>query len=404
MAGLAVRVGVALAVTRLGVGAAAAANPLVESLDRPCLLTGPLKVQIEVIERVERAGGEIFALDHGRLTNGTAAQRLSANMLGSVHQYCSEIISEKVRPAHARAVANGVLPNSRIPPGLVRSADGVLAPDDKAPVVVEAFERRDRGASIPEVQAFLAANGIERSISGVQSMLRSRMYLGEIKFGKLENSHAHKPILDRRLFERVQRRTGIRGRQAKSQRLLARLGVLRCGKCGSRMVINTYSASYKCGNASATGCARRAAVKAHRVEALVMTEVRAYLSKADVRGGASHRQQIREADETIARADAALNDTIGQLGELGLLGKPASKVALQKLTKALDDAHEARARLGDRGDSNAVNPNDIDRLRDPAKRLEAWRRLIIDTVESVTVAPAASRQWDASRIVTKFLL
>src|SRR6516162_2725299 len=33
---------------------------------RPGLLAA-----IEVIEAVERAGGEIFALDHGRLTNGT---------------------------------------------------------------------------------------------------------------------------------------------------------------------------------------------------------------------------------------------------------------------------------------------------------------------------------------------
>ena len=50
-------------------------------------LVRSLKVQLEVIERVERAGGEIFALDHGKLTNGTAAQRLSTNMLGSVFQY-----------------------------------------------------------------------------------------------------------------------------------------------------------------------------------------------------------------------------------------------------------------------------------------------------------------------------
>ena len=31
-------------------------------------LVRSLKVQLEVIERVERAGGEIFALDHGKLT------------------------------------------------------------------------------------------------------------------------------------------------------------------------------------------------------------------------------------------------------------------------------------------------------------------------------------------------
>ena len=35
--------------------------------------------------------------------------------------------------------------------------------------------------------------------------------------------------------------TVSRGRQAKSERLLARLGVLRCGTCASRMVINSDS-------------------------------------------------------------------------------------------------------------------------------------------------------------------
>jgi hypothetical protein len=43
-------------------------------------LVRSLKVQLEVIERVERAGGEIYAIDHGRLTNGTAATRMSNNM------------------------------------------------------------------------------------------------------------------------------------------------------------------------------------------------------------------------------------------------------------------------------------------------------------------------------------
>jgi hypothetical protein len=42
---------------------------------------------------------------------------------------------------------------------------------------------------------------------------------------------------------------------------------------------------------------------------------------------------------------------------------------LEKLTKALDDAHAARARLGDGGESNIIGPDDIDKLRDPAKRL-----------------------------------
>jgi site-specific DNA recombinase len=219
-------------------------------------LVRSLKVQLEVIERVERAGGEIFALDHGKLTNGTAAQRLSTNMLGSVFQYFAEITGEKVTAAQARAVARGVYPHPRVPVGYVRGEDGVLMVDPAAAmVVVQAFRRRDRGASLVEIQALLAANGIERALSGVSWMLRSRMYLGEIHFGELHNTHAHEPIIrDRRLFERVQRRTVSRGRQAKSERLLARLGVLRCGTCGSRMVINSDSSSYRCGDTSANRC------------------------------------------------------------------------------------------------------------------------------------------------------
>jgi Recombinase zinc beta ribbon domain len=124
-------------------------------------------------------------------------------------------------------------------------------------------------------------------------MLRSRMYLGEIHFGELHNPQAHEPIVkDGALFERVQRRTVSRGRQAKSERLLARLGVLRCGTCASRMVINSYSGSYRCGDTSADRCRRRAAVKADRVEALVLNAVRAYSATADPPPRGSRGQQL----------------------------------------------------------------------------------------------------------------
>jgi hypothetical protein len=106
------------------------------------------------------------------------------------------VTGEKVAAAQARVVARGVLPNSRISPGYVRGADGVLVVErPTTAIVVDAFERRDRGASLVEIQAWLAEQGIERSIAGVASMLRSRMYLGEIHFGALHNTCAHEPII-----------------------------------------------------------------------------------------------------------------------------------------------------------------------------------------------------------------
>jgi len=278
-----------------------------------------------------------------------------------------------------------------------------------AAVVREVFQRRDRGATIVELQAFVRERGIERSVAGVASMLRSRMYLGEVHFGELHNPHAHEPIItDRALFERVQRRTVSRGRQAKSERLLARLGVLRCGTCGARMVINSDSGSYRCGDTRAHRCRRRAAVKADRVEATVLDAIRVYWATANAQRGDSRRRQIREADEAIKRANVDLDNTIRQLGELGLLGRPASQETLAKLTTALDNAHTVRARLGEWGKRDVIGPEEIDKLREPAKRLAAWRRLIADTVESVTVAPAMtadgrpSHLWDPRRIDIRF--
>ena len=88
------------------------------------------------------------------------------------------------------------------------------------------------------------------------------------------------------------------------------------------MVINSSSGNYRCGDTSAKPCQRRAAVKADRVEEIVLDALRAYSATADTHGRASRKQQIREADEAIERANADLDDTIRQLGELGLLAGP----------------------------------------------------------------------------------
>jgi len=51
----------------------------------------------------------------------------------------------------------------------------------------------------------------------------------------------------------------------------------------------------------------------------------------------------------------------------------------------------------------------IDKLHEPKGRLAAWRRLITDTVESVTVAPAMAADgrpthlWDPRRIDIRFM-
>ena len=112
--------------------------------------------------------------------------------------------------------------------------------------------------------------------------------LGEIHFGAhTPNPAAHPAIVDRDTWKAVQRATVSRGRRAKSERLLARLGVLRCGTCDARMVVGTANRSsywiYRC---PPTGdCQRRVTISAEIAEKKVVEKVRAAI--ADDEGRAS---------------------------------------------------------------------------------------------------------------------
>ncbi len=185
-------------------------------------LVRSLKVQAELVERVEAAGGEVLALDVGQVTEGTAGQWLSGTMLGAVSEYQRRTTRERTGAAQRRAIERGVPPLANIPPGYRRGEDGRLVVEPReAPIVAEAFKMRAAGSSIKEVCAFMRTHGIERTWRSTQSTLASPIVLGEIHFGEMVNLEAHPAIVDRDTFRRVQKMRVTRGRKAKSERLLA---------------------------------------------------------------------------------------------------------------------------------------------------------------------------------------
>ena len=176
-------------------------------------LVRSLAVQAEVVDRVERAGGAILAVDVGQVTNGSAGQWLSGTMLGAVSEYHRRVTAERTQDAKRRAIADGRPTFDRIPPGQRQREDKRLEPHpDEATVVRDAFELRASGATVREVRGFLREHGIERSYHGVQAMLGSRMYLGELRFGELVNIDSHPAIVDAATWQKVQRMRAPRGR------------------------------------------------------------------------------------------------------------------------------------------------------------------------------------------------
>lgn len=339
----------------------------------------------QVIRLVEDAGGEVWSADQGLLTQRSAADEFQGTVRTAADRLSRRQNAEKSEAAVKRAIGRGVTPWPRVTTGYRRRADGRYEPDPKtAPVVAAAFELRAQGRTVREVREHLREAGVRLSLAGARNLLRSRAVLGEIHFGHYApNLSAHEAIVDRGTWEAVQRIRVPAGRLSKSERLLARLGVLRCGTCESRLVTTVAIGAgggrypiYRCQNAD---CSRRVTISAPMVEALVVERVQAEF--ADVEGRASAEVSARDAEAALERAQRELDAAIRVLAIVG-----EERSALERLT-VLRDARDAASaeveRLGGLQAAHAVNVvGDWDRLT-LAERRDAIRA----TVRRATVRP-----------------
>ena len=313
--------------------------------------------------------------------------------------------AERSRESQFAAIARGIAPWSSVPAGYVRprAADGSALPyvvdPTLAPVVREAFEMRANGARVADIRAHLARYGVALSPHGTQTLLRQRAYVGELHFGDYPpNLSAWEPIIDRDTFERVQSRKTPRGPRGSSDRLLARLGVLRCSACNGRMtVVATTSRngsrfySYRC-PAVREDCSQRAAISAEMIERHVVEMALARVF--EIQGHGSVETDVRAAEVALEVAQAELDAAIRTLTVVG--DEPA---AVERLTTLQAVRNAARERVDQlaataRGALTLHAASDWPRLSSAARR-----EIIRLTVASVTVAPGRGLDRVALRFV-----
>jgi DNA invertase Pin-like site-specific DNA recombinase len=343
-----------------------------------------LKVQGEMIERVEQAGGQVLAVDVGQVTNGSAGQWLTGTMHGMMAEYVRRMARERSGDATQRAIGRGVLPYPNVPAGYERNDDGKLIPSSVASVVAEAFRVRAGGATIETVTKYLRENGVQRSWYGVQKMLSSRVYLGEIHFGHFTpNLDAHPAIVPADIWRRVQKCEAKRGPRPKSERLLARLGILRCASCGTKLTTSgrtTAKKSYPNYRCPSMVCTDKVAISAKISEQAVTDAVRSGLQ--ELRGRASEDQYVQDAERELAAAQEALDAAVEAFDGID------AGSANRKL-KALTEARNAARAHYDQISSTQANVIEIDPEADwNDLTLDERRALIRARVESVIVAPA----------------
>ena len=363
------------------------------------------RVQAEITERVEKAGGDLYAIDSGFITNGNATERMSAGFLGLVAQFHSDTTRERTIEGVQAAIDAGIPPFKGTTAGYVRPVIGVrrngkpihgpLVPDPKTKdAVAAAWALRADGATVSECRAFLAEHGVDYSYPGVIKLFKSRLPLGELHHGDFRpNLYAHPAIIDRDVFDRVQKTRSTRGRQPKSQRLLSRLGVLRCAGCDGRMSIGDDwrgAKLYRC-STSHGDCPERSTIMADTADRVVWDA--AVEAAEDIQGRAASDAEARAAAAEADRAEDALAGLVAMFTGLEDVAN-----ARERMLAARAEAERLRARATRLASAGAALTVDV---TDPRLTLDERRGIVKRTIARASVARSAPGLQGAARIAVE---
>lgn len=133
-------------------------------------------------------------------------------------------------------------PGGHTPYGYMAVEKKLVPEPSEAEVVRKMFDLFIEHPSRAAVRQQLRALGIKNRVgkpwsdTSIEQILRSRLYLGQIRAAETWLPGTHPPILDLALFERVQALTPTKRRiQHHMERPYPLAGVLVCGSCGSQM-------------------------------------------------------------------------------------------------------------------------------------------------------------------------
>ena len=143
------------------------------------------------------------------------------------------------RRTRSVAPSRAASPRSRTCRPATAPDDGRLEPHPtRRRVVAEAFRLRAAARPSCEVREYLREHGIERVFHGDAALLALADRARRASLRRPRQPDRTRRSSTRDLAGRPAGALAARPR-AKSERLLARLGVLRCGTCGARMVVGT---------------------------------------------------------------------------------------------------------------------------------------------------------------------
>jgi DNA invertase Pin-like site-specific DNA recombinase len=205
---------------------------IVYKVDR---LTRALADFARLIELFDKRGVSFVSVTQAFNTTNSMS-RLTLNVLLSFAQFEREITSERIRDKVAASKAKGMWMGGAAPLGYDPPRDAartLRVNEDEAAVVRLIFKRYLRAKSFTQLARELDRDGIrsKRYVSAagrthggcrfthgaLWHLLRNRIYLGEIVHKGTIHPGKHAAIVDRELFEAVQRAAGRRSQPCRSR-------------------------------------------------------------------------------------------------------------------------------------------------------------------------------------------
>lgn len=323
---------------------------------------------LESIKRLNDAGARLVSVEDG-FDGSQPMGRFAIGILTLIAELELERIKDNWGTAVRKAVDRGVHISARVPTGYRREkteqgkSGRLVREEPAASVVAEVFRRRATGASYTELAAFLDEQGVRPSsgsahwsLTGVMSLLRNPVYLGQARSGAIVNDEAHEPIVTRAEFDAVRAsrtRLNTRDGSLASRALLG--GLARCAGCGHTLKISGSTDKktgvrypiYYCKGRYAKGlCPAQATIRASYLDDYVEQQVLQALRAEDgfLAQAVQADAELEQARRGLEAAEHELSlylqtDLIGVVGEEAFLGGVRARQAV------VDEARERVATL-----------------------------------------------------------
>lgn len=275
------------------------------------------------------------------IPDGPEGILLEALLEGSAEYYSANLSQNIIRGMHDNALACKVNAG-HLPLGYIKGPDGRYAIDEgKAVIVREIFHMYADGKNAVEIAAELNARGLRTSTGAVwnknslRTILKNERYIGVYQWRDIRTEGGVPAIIDKELFDTVQKRMAKIARAPASARTdvdYMLTGKLFCGKCGSPMVGESGTGKgggkyyyYNCIKHKREKACTKKPVKKDWIEEIIVIETRKWcLTDSAIKAmiDAVLTLQEREKDDSI------LCNLEAELGE--------NKRAIANLIKAIE--------------------------------------------------------------------